>query len=190
MSTRSIKKCLWGVECGRCVGLTTLQPSVSRLSRQCGILNISQPYRPLRPVTGIALLLLFKLKTTSLDYRHVIWMFWVGPRNCGKETGADVCAHKLCSRGKEGLLPGSQRVCVSLLHVGAIARGRGQWPLGSAALPTSPHCTTVSMQGYLVFVSVARCPSFHCILTRYRLCALFFPRLESYCFQDANGHLI
>jgi hypothetical protein len=29
---------------------------VSRLSRQCGILNISQPYRPPWPVTGTALL--------------------------------------------------------------------------------------------------------------------------------------
>jgi hypothetical protein len=29
---------------------------VSRLSRQCGILNISQLYRPPWPVTGIALL--------------------------------------------------------------------------------------------------------------------------------------
>jgi hypothetical protein len=32
---------------------------VSRLSRQCGIPNISQPYRPPRPVTGIAILYLF-----------------------------------------------------------------------------------------------------------------------------------
>jgi hypothetical protein len=32
------------------------QLSVSRLSRQCEILNISQPYRPPRPVMGIALL--------------------------------------------------------------------------------------------------------------------------------------
>jgi hypothetical protein len=49
--------CFWRVKCGWCVGLTTLPPCVSRLSRQCGILNISQPYRARRPVTGIALLI-------------------------------------------------------------------------------------------------------------------------------------
>jgi hypothetical protein len=38
------------------VRLTNLLPSVSRLSRQSGILNISQPFRTPRPVTGIALL--------------------------------------------------------------------------------------------------------------------------------------
>jgi hypothetical protein len=42
---------------GSKVRLRNLPPSVSQLSRQCGILKISQPYRPPIPVTGIALLL-------------------------------------------------------------------------------------------------------------------------------------
>jgi hypothetical protein len=53
-----LKKCFWGVKCGQCVGLTTLPQYMSRLSRQCGILNISQPYRPPRPVTGKAFCIL------------------------------------------------------------------------------------------------------------------------------------
>jgi hypothetical protein len=57
MSTGNTKIIMFlGSKLRRVLMLTTLSPSVSRLSRLYGILNISQPYRAPWPVTGIALL--------------------------------------------------------------------------------------------------------------------------------------
>jgi hypothetical protein len=39
-------KMFWGLKRGRYMRLTTLAPTVCQFSRQCGILNISQLYRP------------------------------------------------------------------------------------------------------------------------------------------------
>jgi hypothetical protein len=61
MSTRSRKKVFLGVKSGRRVRLATSAPAPTRLSRQYGILNSSQPCRPPRPATAIVLLFFFYL---------------------------------------------------------------------------------------------------------------------------------
>jgi hypothetical protein len=60
MSTGNIKKLMFlGTKVRLVRGADNLTAIYEPSSRQCGILNISQPYRPPRPVTGIALLSTF-----------------------------------------------------------------------------------------------------------------------------------
>jgi hypothetical protein len=55
LTEMSTRQCFRGIKRGRRVMLTTSSPSVSQLSRQCGILDILQSYRPPWPVTMIAI---------------------------------------------------------------------------------------------------------------------------------------
>jgi hypothetical protein len=71
MSTGNIKKSFWGVKCGRYVGLTASPPSMSQMSSQCGILNVS---RPPRPLTGIAFIsFIYILCTAALEAYSFVW---------------------------------------------------------------------------------------------------------------------
>jgi hypothetical protein len=114
---------LGSIKRGGCVRPTTLPQSVSRLSRQCGIVNISQPYGPPRPL----------IIETYLAPIHFLYDLYLSTTICGMN----------CCRAQFPIT----RACNSMACDNSrfILLCAGQWILSSVYLMRMPFPEQTSL---------------------------------------------
>jgi hypothetical protein len=117
---------------GRCVRLTSLGPAVSRLSRQCGILNTLQPYTPPRPLMAIDLLYFFSssfCSTISFPFNRMRQVAFAGRQ--GSQV-VPLCQHR------SGALLEQPRIYTSAVQRSYVLGHNSLMPMDVRAPPPPP----------------------------------------------------
>jgi hypothetical protein len=138
---------------------------MSKLSRQCRILNIKQPYRPPRYVTGIALLFFFYFYISIQSFLTSLSLFQVSPVHIHifhKLSCVTVCSAQMSCMDKDSVPMEAARYTAEILVSNLLLSAAGR-----RALKVTGSVTCGSFHSELdwdVIIFHLYCSLIHCLL--------------------------